>query len=162
MSAEQTHQLYKVYPESKLLLLRHYCVCDIFCCVDGWLSNWYILWFDATYFTWHSSRAESAKRTMSEKTGMTTHSLGFTLGGTELIVRSTSWSKTSELVVSEWVTVCFCHKSPQPSACRCMQSSCWLVDASLLHCKYNLHINGILKLHFDFINCSLYLKYRIF
>lgn len=76
---------------------------------------------------------------------MTTHSLGFTFGAAAaLIVRSTNWSSTSELLLvvvvvalSEWVTVCFCHKSPQPSACRCMQSSCWLVDASLLHCWKN-------------------------
>lgn len=89
-----------------------------------------------TYFTWHCSRPDNAKRTMSEKTGVTTHSLVFAFDGTELMVRSTSWSMSSELVVFDRLPVCFFHRSPQPSACRCMQSSCWLVEASLLHCEW--------------------------
>lgn len=123
-----------VYPESKLVSHKVCCFIFAFYRIESIICVWKLYMY--TYFTWHCSRPDNAKRTMSEKTGVTTHSLVFAFDGTELMVRSTNWSMSSELVVFDRLPVCFFHRSPQPSACRCMQSSCWLVEASLLHCEW--------------------------
>lgn len=39
----------------------------------------------------------------------------------------------NDVVAVVVVVVCLFHRSPQPSACRCIQSNCWLVEESLLH-----------------------------
>ena len=100
------------------------------------------------YLVQQSSRAFKANRTISTKTGRTTHSFdGFgwvwvilgVLGGVEFgVIIWTLFCLLALEFVLEWIlpehSVCLFHSLLEPSACRCMILSCWLVVVdSLLH-----------------------------
>lgn len=121
------------------------------------------VWMATTNFCKHSSRAANARCTMSANTGKTTHSLvdfarAFPAADvwrcwplvvatpiSLLSVLHSELSLTHLLTKLAPTSVCLCHRSPQPSACLCMQFNCWLVDESLLHCLQNVgqrHVGG--------------------
>lgn len=86
------------------------------------------------YIVEQSSRAVKANRTISENIGITTQSL---LGGFVLLVGVVAVDgvvtvfRLSIVLFDDGVVplqlvviVCLLHRSPQPSACRCIQSNC--------------------------------------